>query len=48
MKYWNYRKDIIGLSTESKPTDVVDGTTFLEVNTSKFYIFYEGTWYEQE
>lgn len=49
MKFWNYRKDLIGLSSETKPTtDVVSGTTFLEVDTSKFFIYYEGTWYEQE
>lgn len=48
MTYWKHREDIIGLSSESKPLDEVNGTTYLEVDTSKFYIFYEGTWYEQE
>lgn len=48
MKVWNERKDLIGLSSETKPTDEVDGTTFYEVDTSKFFIIYNGTWYEQE
>lgn len=38
--------DLVGLSTESKPTDLKDGSTFLEVNTSDFYMFYKGTWYK--
>ena len=48
MKVWKERKDLIGLSEETKPTDEVDGTTFYEVDTSKFFIIYNGTWYEQE
>ena len=39
--------DFVGLSTDSKPTNVKDGSTFLEVNTTNFYIFYKGTWYNQ-
>lgn len=39
--------DLVGLSTDTKPTDVKNGSTFLEVNTSDFYIFYEGDWYIQ-
>lgn len=37
--------DLVGLSTESKPTKVKDGSTFLEVNTSKLYVFYNNNWY---
>lgn len=48
MKVWKGRKDLIGLSTETKPTDEADGTTFYEVDTGAFFIYYEGTWYEQE
>lgn len=48
MQVWNERKDLIGLSTETKPTNEVDGTTYYEVDTSKFFIIYNGTWYEQE
>lgn len=48
MKVWKERKDLIGLAEETKPTDEVDGTTFYEVDTSKFFIIYNGTWYEQE
>ena len=49
----NYRFDLIGLSTEDKPTKMEDGTiladgsTFYEVDTSEFYIFYRETWYKQ-
>lgn len=46
-EYWKNRKDLIGLSSESKPTGEVDGTTFYEVDTSDFYIYYKGTWYLQ-
>ena len=48
MKIWNGRKDLIGLSTEVKPTDMADGTTFYEVDTGAFFIYYDGQWYEQE
>ena len=41
------RQDIIGLSSETKPENAVNGDTFYEVDTSAFFIFYEGTWYEQ-
>lgn len=49
------RWDFIGLSTDSKPTPtspqdgkkVVDGSTFLEADTSKLYIFTRGQWYEK-
>lgn len=47
MKFLNYRKDLIGLSTENKPSQAVDGTTYLEVDTSDFYIYYKGEWYKQ-
>lgn len=44
----NNRVEIIGLSTEEKPTeDIINGSTYREVDTKKFYIFYNGTWYEQ-
>lgn len=43
-----YRADIIGLSTDEKPSNQIDGTTFYEVDTSNFYIYYKGTWYEQQ
>lgn len=45
----NFRFDFLGLSTEDKPTtNLVNGTTFYEVDTMKFYIYYKGTWYLQE
>ena len=43
---WNF----LGLSTETKPTageKVVDGSTFYECDTSTFFIFYQGEWYQQ-
>lgn len=43
-----FRVDILGLSTESKPETSIDGTTFYEVDTSTLYIYYKGTWYEQD
>lgn len=45
MMKWNF----IGLSTDTKPTSgekVVDGSTFLEVDTSKVYVWYKDQWYE--
>lgn len=39
--------DLIGLSSEAKPTTVKDGSTYFEVDTSNLYIFYKGTWYLQ-
>lgn len=40
--------DYIGLSTETKDTEnIANGSTFWEVDTSKFFIFYNGVWYEQ-
>lgn len=45
------RYDFVGLSTESKPDNtnerVINGSTFYEVDTSKLFIYYNGTWYEQ-
>ena len=39
--------DLVGLESESKPTNVKDGSTFFEVDTSNLYVFYKGTWYLQ-
>lgn len=39
--------DLVGLSTEEKKTNVKDGSTFFEVDTSNLYVFYKGTWYLQ-
>lgn len=44
---WDFRGDFIGLSTEPKPNNEIDGTTFYEVDTGNFYILYNGTWYLQ-
>ena len=42
-----YKSDLIGLSSESKPTNQINGTTYYEVDTMKFYIYYKGEWYLQ-
>lgn len=42
------RNDFLGLSSEEKPTQVVDGSTYYEVDTTNFYIYYKGTWYKQD
>lgn len=41
-------KEFVGLSRDKKPTDkeVGDGSTFLELDTKKAFMFMEGTWYE--
>lgn len=45
------RWDFIGLSTDSKPTatnsNVVDGSTFYEADTSKLYFWTKDRWYEK-
>lgn len=41
------KTDLIGLSTETKPSNQKDGTTFYEVDTGAFFIYYNGNWYEQ-
>lgn len=40
--------EIEGLSTETKPTDAPDNSTFLEKDTGKVFVFEESnkTWYE--
>ena len=41
MDFWKGRMDFIGLSNEAKPTDTVNSSTFYEVDTSKFFIYYK-------
>lgn len=44
-----FRLDLVGLSTEEKPTQgLQDGTTYYTVDTQELYIFYKGIWYNQE
>lgn len=48
-----HRWDFIGLSTDVKPTSetskrVVNGSTYYESNTSKYFIWYEDRWYEKK
>jgi len=40
--------DLRGMSTDTKPTDVPNGSTFFEVNTGKVFAFdgHGKTWYE--
>lgn len=47
-----YRWDFIGLSTDTKPTaetseKVVNGSTYYCSDTSKLYVYCDGTWYER-
>lgn len=40
-----YRKDFIGLSTDTKPTnDVIIGSTFYETDTKAGYIYDGAEW----
>lgn len=44
-----YMAELFGLSTDAKPTEgYVNGTTFVEVNTGKLFLFNEDakTWVE--
>lgn len=48
-----YRWDFIGLSTDDKPTSqtsekVVNGSTYYCSDTSKLYVYCDGTWYERQ
>ena len=43
-KIIHIRVDIIGDSQSSKPTDVPVNSTYYEVDTMNFYIFYGGEW----
>lgn len=45
---YNKVYDLRGLSSDNKPTNVPNGSTFVEMNTSKGYIFDEAnsTWHE--
>lgn len=49
----HYRWDFIGLSTDNKPTadtseKVVNGSTYYCADTSKLYVYCDGTWYERQ
>lgn len=49
----HYRWDFIGLSTDTKPTPetsekVVNGSTFYCSDTSKLYVYCDGTWYQRK
>ena len=38
--------ELTGKSTDTKPTDVGENSTFLELDTSKLQWFTEGAWYD--
>ena len=46
---YSWKFDYLKLENEDLPdkTKVADGSTCLEVDTSKLYIAYKGEWYEQ-
>ena len=35
----------VGKSTETKPTNVPEGSEFFEVDTKKAFMFYDGDWW---
>ena len=43
-----FRVDLLGTSEDTKPLDTPNGSTYYEVDTSKFYILWEGEWIEQK
>lgn len=52
-KLVGFQYEFIGLSTDTKPTpqshsEVADGVTFFEADTSKLYIYCQGQWYEKK
>ena len=48
MEFLNVRIDFVGLSTDTKPTqELRNGSTFYTVDTQELYIWYKGTWYNQ-
>lgn len=47
--FLKWRLDFVKLAAESNPTEGVEnGSTLYEVDTGKLYIYYKGTWYEQD
>lgn len=47
--FLKWRLDFVKLADEDNPTDGVEnGSTLYEVDTGKLYIYYKGTWYEQD
>lgn len=47
--FLKWRIDFVKLAAESNPTEGVEnGSTCYEVDTGKLYIYYKGTWYEQD
>jgi hypothetical protein len=38
------RNAYVGLSSEGKPSDAPDGSTFLEADTDTYWISYQGGW----
>lgn len=48
MEFLKVRIDFVGLSTDTKPTqELRNGSTFYTVDTQELYIWYKGTWYNQ-
>lgn len=49
MSIFNYKskEDYIRTSSEGQPQNPADGSTLYYVDNGKFFIFYNGSWYEQ-
>lgn len=43
-----FRYDYLIKSNENKPTEATNGSTLYEVDTGKFYIYYEEEWILQD
>lgn len=47
--FLNNRIDIVKLSTEEKPTEnLKNGSTLYEVDTTNLYVWYNGSWYDED
>lgn len=42
----NGKEEMVGLSTEQKPTAVADGSTFLELDTGVVWMALNNKWYQ--
>lgn len=41
----NGQEELVGLSTDTKPTKIADGSTFLELDTGNVFMALNGSWY---
>lgn len=41
----NGQEELVGLSTEAKPVNIADGSTFLELDTGNVFMALGNAWY---